>query len=155
MKFRDYIHFIISSFRDYIHFNLGRDPRLTSLLLLTELCSQKAHQLSFTSYLGKSVQCYAGHQGEGRGKADLGELCDCWSSPRTAGIPRIPGLLCLPLMTTDTADLLYSPTVTSATFQCLHMARKENLCQTGTTHSTMRVAPSIQEHSSTHRHLIL
>lgn len=40
--------------------------------------------------------------------------------------------------------LLYSPKVTFETFQCLHVGRKENLCQTGTTHS-MRVAPSIQE----------
>lgn len=30
--------------------------------------------------------------------------------------------------------LLYSPTVTLDPFWCLHMARKENLCQTGTKH---------------------
>lgn len=36
-----WISFWYEPFRDYIHFNLGRDPRLTSLLLLTELCLQK------------------------------------------------------------------------------------------------------------------
>lgn len=50
-----WISFWYEPFRDYIHFNLGRDPRLTSLLLLTELCLQK-HISSALHLIWKS-QC--------------------------------------------------------------------------------------------------
>lgn len=83
---RKWISFWYEPFRDYIHFNLGRDPRLTSLLLLTQLCLQKP-SAQFYILFGKVstvLHCAQG-QRDRKGRSLWGSVAAVAksSSPRT------------------------------------------------------------------------